>query len=137
MLRHAVSGRLPGSRAGAQAWEACMLPLHYRRPCAWHPDASTQRQELGGGVYPAAYSPVAGTGPPQFDLHVAVQLGVSQPTGLSHDRHTAQLYNVPRTQALLRHGASVPQPGRGYCTATQENAATQRGALGSVVFFSS
>lgn len=25
--------RLPGVKPGAQAWEACMLPLHYRRSC--------------------------------------------------------------------------------------------------------
>ena len=24
--------RLPGVEPGAQAWKACMLPLHYRRP---------------------------------------------------------------------------------------------------------
>ena len=40
--------RLPGVEPGAQAWEACMLPLHYRRPCkcdrdAPHATSSVQR----------------------------------------------------------------------------------------------
>ena len=30
-----IATRLPGVEPGAQAWEACMLPLHYRRSCSW------------------------------------------------------------------------------------------------------
>ena len=29
-----IAMRLPGVEPGAQAWEACMLPLHYRRSCS-------------------------------------------------------------------------------------------------------
>ena len=31
--------RLPGVEPGAQAWEACMLPLHYRRPYCCGPQS--------------------------------------------------------------------------------------------------
>ena len=43
-------------------------------------------------------------------------------------------------QALLRfwkgNGVNIPQPGCGYCMATQQNLVMQKGALGSVVFSS-
>ena len=45
--------RLPGVEPGAQAWEACMLPLHYRRPCVGGPDAS----RLAPGIVVADHRP--------------------------------------------------------------------------------
>ena len=32
-MKYSLQMRLPGVEPGAQAWEACMLPLHYRRSC--------------------------------------------------------------------------------------------------------
>ena len=34
MCFEAMRMRLPGVEPGAQAWEACVLPLHYRRSCS-------------------------------------------------------------------------------------------------------
>ena len=36
--------RTPGVEPGSQAWEACMMPLHYVRPCG-RSDATRESQD--------------------------------------------------------------------------------------------
>ena len=38
--------RMPGVEPGSQAWEACMMPLHYMRPCR---DPQVRRRLCKGG----------------------------------------------------------------------------------------
>ena len=59
-------------------------------------------------------------------------------TAVGHVRRSCETGVAPITQVLREiskgNGVNIPEPGRGYCMATQENSVTQEGALGSVVF---